>query len=248
MSKVKAKENIRILLLQIRKHEAVAAEELASFARHAGLKQSQIDILNVFKKPIFDSSVIAGYDSLWVGGASEANVLQPDKYRFIESAKALLSYCCDQSIPVFASCFGFQIAVLALSGEIIDSDGEFELGTLPISLTKHAKLDTLFADTPDQFFAVSVHKQKAITAPPQTELLAFTNTCVHAFKVKDKPFWAFQFHPEVDRTILTERLSMYRDTYTGGSEQLEAVLKTAQETPESNLLMSKFVERVLCRV
>jgi len=231
--------------MQIREHQEVAEEELKSFATYAGLKRSQIDVLNVFKTPDFDESILTGYDSLWVGGASEANVLRPDVYPFVNRAQKLLQYCCDNDIPVFASCFGFQLVVLALGGEIVDSDDEFEMGTVPITLTADAEDDILLHDTPNNFLAVSVHKQKAIKPPPQVELLAYTDMCIHAIKVKDKPFWAFQFHPEVDLSILIERLTIYRDCYTDGNDHLSSVLSTAMETPESNVLMRKFVDRVL---
>jgi GMP synthase (glutamine-hydrolysing) len=42
-----------------------------------------------------------------------------------------------------------------------------------------------------------------------------------------------------------ERLTHYRDHYTEDSAHLEQVLATAQETPESNGLMRKFVDRIL---
>ncbi|TQV73136.1 type 1 glutamine amidotransferase [Aliikangiella marina] len=242
----KARNKLKILLMQIRKDRQVAAEELTSFARHANLDDAQFDILNVFKTPYFDHSILKGYDALWVGGASEANVLYPQKYPFIESAKKLLSRCCDIDFPVFASCFGFQLAVLALGGEVVDSfDDDFEMGTIPINIAVQGKKDLLMRDIENPFLAVSVHKQKVLKLPENCELLAETNVCVHAFKVKGKPFWAFQFHPEVDRDILVERLTIYKQKYTQNDAQLDQVLAHAVETPDANALMNKFVDRVL---
>ena len=75
--------------------------------------------------------------------------------------------------------------------------------------------------------------------------LAFTDCCCHAFRVTGKPFWAFQFHPEVDRKRLVERLTVFKEQYTEGDDHLDEVLSSACETPESNALPRKFVERVL---
>jgi len=241
----KNRRDLKILLMQIREDETVAAEELSSFAYHAQLDESQFDILNVFETPCFDESILTGHDSLWVGGASEANVLHPEKYPFVDSAKKLLAVCCEIELPVFASCFGFQLVVLALGGEVIDSDGGFEMGTIPISLSPDAKKDILLHDVSDGFLAVSVHKQKALKIPTNCTLLAMTEVCIHALKVINKPFWAFQFHPEVDRNILIQRLTVYKKHYTDNDNHLEQVLSQAQETPESNGLMKKFVDRVL---
>jgi GMP synthase (glutamine-hydrolysing) len=235
----------KILLLQIRDVPRVRAEELDSFVQYSGLNAGQIDVLNVFDRPVFDHRVLIGYDSLFVGGASEASVMEPENYPFVASCTGLMQFCVAEAVPVFASCFGFQLAVVALGGELVRDRSGFEMGTPPISLAPAASTDPLFHDTPDGFHAVSVHKERAPQLPPGTELLAFTAACPHAFRVNDKPFWAFQFHPEVDRRTLVERLTIFRDQYTEGAEHLEEVLASAVETPESNGLVRKFVERIL---
>ncbi len=220
-------------------------EEYRSFANHGQLGPDQIDLLNVFKEPQFDTSIASRYDAVFIGGASEASVLEPDKYPFVENSQEFIRYCLEAEIPVFASCFGFQLAVLALGGEIISDKRNFEMGTLPISLTGNCAADPLLYDTPDPFLAVAVHQEKAVSAPAGCEVLARTDECIHAFRVSGKPFWAFQFHPEVDRETLVSRLTVFKDRYTENDEHLNRVIDTAQETPESNLLVRKFIERVL---
>jgi GMP synthase (glutamine-hydrolysing) len=105
----------------------------------------------------------------------------------------------------------------------------------------------LFKDVPDGFPAVSVHKERAISLPEKCELLAYTAACKHSFKVINKPFWAFQFHPEVDRATLVERLTIFKDQYTEGDDHLDKVLLAAVETPDANGLVRKFVDRVLLK-
>ena len=85
----------------------------------------------------------------------------------------------------------------------------------------------------------------AIRTPEGCVELAFTEACPHIFRVRGKPFWAFQFHPEVNRDILVERLTVFKEHYTDGDEHLQQVLDDARETPESNHLVTKFVDRVL---
>lgn len=239
------REQLRILLLQIRDGAQVRREEHQSFAEYCGVSASQIDILNVFDTPVFPVDMADSYDALLVGGASEANVLKPDEFPFVLQAQALIRHCAETGLPVFASCFGFQLAVLALGGEILHKDVDFEMGTLPISLTGAARQDPLYCDTPDGFQAISVHRQYARHLPDDCELLAYTDQCAHSFRLRNKPFWAFQFHPEVDRATLVERLTFYKSHYTDGDGQLDRVLSSASETPESNVLVRKFVERVL---
>lgn len=242
---MKTRDQLRILLLQIRDDQRVREEELNSFAAYSGLAVEQIDILNVFDQPKFGAEVLAGYDALYVGGASEASVLEPDTYPFIRPSQDLLLAAIAQSLPTFASCFGFQLAVCALGGQIVHTPQQFEMGTLPIRLTDLAKSDPIFRDVPDGFHAVSVHQMKAVETPPGCELLAYTDECVHSFRVKGKPFWTFQFHPEVDRATLVERLTIYKDHYTESDGHLDEVLSTAVETPKSNRLVRSFIDRVV---
>lgn len=242
---MKTREQLKILLLQIRDGEQVRREEHHSFASYCGVTPEQIEILNVFDTPDFPATTADDYDALLVGGASEADVLKPEQFRFIEGCQGLIKHCGETGKPVFASCFGFQLAILALGGEILHKDVGFEMGSIPITLADAAISDPLYHDTPDQFAAVSVHRQYAETLPQCCQLLAYTDQCVHSFKLKGKPFWAFQFHPEVDKATLIERLTFYKSYYTDGDGQLERVLNAAVETPESNVLVRKFVDRVL---
>jgi GMP synthase (glutamine-hydrolysing) len=119
------------------------------------------------------------------------------------------------------------------------------MGTLPIYLTQKSKSDPLFHDTPDGFLAVSVHQEKALVVPMGCDLIARTDECVHVFRVTNKPFWAFQFHPEVDKATLVSRLTIFKERYTEDEAHLTEVLAAARETPESNILVRKFVQRVL---
>ncbi|OZG72025.1 aminotransferase [Hahella sp. CCB-MM4] len=242
---IKNRGQLKLLLLQIRESPKVRLEELESFARYCRLNEKQIDVLNLFDTPDFDLGITSDYDALLVGGASDANVLFPEKYPFVPQAQRLLRKCIDRRQPVFASCFGYQLAVLALGGEIIHDGDVYEMGTIPISLTKEARDDPVFRSVPDGFMAVSVHKQKSLSAPPGTIPLAHTEICNHSFKVHHRPFWAFQFHPEVDKQILIERLTFYKAHYTDDDGHLERVLAAAQETPEANHLCGSFIDHVL---
>ena len=239
------RKDLKILLLQIRDNHNVRIEEHKSFANFSKLGLHQIEILNVFDTPSFKTNLLDSFDALYVGGASEASVLEPEKYPFINNCIELLGYAAEISKPTFASCFGFQLAVLAFGGVILNKDKDYEMGTVKISLTNKAKSDLVYQGIEDRFPAVSVHRQYASTIPEPLEALAFTEQCIHSFKYKNKPLWAFQFHPEVDRNTLVKRLTIFSRHYTDNAEHLKEVLDSAVETPESNILLGNFVERVL---
>jgi GMP synthase (glutamine-hydrolysing) len=240
------RSRLQILYLQIRQDSATRVEELQEFAVYSGLNASQFTILNVFDTPEFLPNCVDNYDALFVGGSSDASVLDPHRYPFVQSAKALMAYCEAMSVPVFASCFGFQLAVEALGGQVIADPEQMEMGVYPMQLSAIAQTDLLLHDVPNCFMAISGHKERALTLPPQAICLASTELCpYHAFRIVDKPFYGFQFHPELNPKDLAIRIQRYKAQYLENDAHLEQVLAALCETPESNRLISKFVDRIL---
>ena len=239
------RKDLKILLLQIRDDTNVRKEELESFAKYSELELNQFTVLNVFDVPKFNNAVLDGFDALYVGGASEANVLEPEKYNFVNDCINLINYAGEKGIPTFASCFGFQLAVLAFGGTILSKDSDYEMGSIPIRITNLAEIDPVFKGTSDNFSALSIHRQYAIELPTNLDLLAYTDQCLHSFKLRGKPLWAFQFHPEVDRSTVFKRLAIYKEAYTNSEDEFQSVLDSLVETPESHNLMLNFVNRVL---
>lgn len=232
--------------MQVREDVVTLAEERAEFVRFSGLSDAQFTTLNVFATPTFDPSIVDGYDALFVGGSSDASVLEPDTYPFVQSTEWLMHFVVEKRIPTFASCYGFQAAVVALGGTVLHDRPSMEMGTYPIILTDAARHDPLFRDMPNPFMAVSGHQLRASALPPGTTHLAGSEKCpYHAFKLDDAPFWAFQFHPEVDRTDLVARITRYQERYLDSSDVLVQIVETAEDTPYANSLLGAFVERVL---
>ena len=236
--------HLKVLLVQIRDHGSVRDEEIDSFLRYGGLKAEQLEVLNVFDTPQFSPDVADEYDVVLVGGASEASVLEPEIYFFVPNIIALLQRCIVTERPVFASCFGFQAAVLGLGGRIVREEHDFEMGTIPLELSEEAKEDPLFADVPQGFLAVSCHKESTFETPSDCIALARSPRCLHAFRVRAKPFWAFQFHPELDRDCFVQRLGVFQANYTDSESAYEEVAAQFKETPESNRLLATFIQYV----
>jgi GMP synthase (glutamine-hydrolysing) len=240
------RSKLRILYLQIRDDDATRTEELQEFVVYSGLEERQFFTLNVFDTPTFDAERASACDAVFIGGSSDASVLHPLRYPFVKDAKALLAYCVQESIPVFASCFGFQLAVEALGGRVIADPGQMEMGVYPMQLSPAAQDDLLLHDVSNGFLAISGHKERALTLPKQTVCLASTERCpYHALKVIDKPFYGFQFHPELNPQDLATRIRRYQSRYLDDDDHLRTILASLQETPDANQLIAKFVDRIL---
>ncbi|ATS18148.1 aminotransferase [Parathermosynechococcus lividus PCC 6715] len=236
----------RILLLQARGDALTQAEELAEFVEFSGLDPSQFTVLNGFECPDFAPSCIQGFDALFIGGSSDATVLKPQVYRFVPPAMALILACIEQDIPVLASCFGFQLAVQALGGEVIVDRDRMEMGTYAMYLTPEGEQDPLFQGCPNPFLAISGHQERALRLPQGAILLAYSERCpYHAFRLAGKPFYGFQFHPEVNDRDLIARITRYCDRYHLDGHALARLKDSAQPTPHANRLIQRFVEVVL---
>jgi GMP synthase (glutamine-hydrolysing) len=240
--------DIRVLLMQIRLDQETLNEELEAFAEYSGLHVEQIDTLNVFTTPSFEYTAVNEYDALFVGGSSDEGdaLIIPDKPLFAVNSMHMIRHAYEEKIPVFASCYGFQAAVVALGGELVHDVARAEKGTLEIRVTEAGKEDRLFADTPESFYAVSVHEKLAAWLPKGAVTLAESDLCPHhAFTFPDRPFYAFQFHPEVDLDELGVRLKRYQDRYLDSEISYHEIMDTAEDTSHANILLGKFMERVV---
>jgi GMP synthase (glutamine-hydrolysing) len=244
---MKQKNDLKILLMQIREDEETRLEEFMEFVQFSQLSEDQFVVLNVFETPNFSVDVVSGFDALFVGGSSDASVLDPETYTFVEPAKKLMKYCYDQNLPVLASCFGFQLAVEALGGKVILDKENMEMGTYQIEIDQaFAKNDPVFKHLPARFWAVSGHKERAETLPAGAINFASTPLCpFHAIKFENKPFYAFQFHPEIDKKDLVIRLERYMNRYLDDADEFKRIIGSTQEVPDANAIVRIFVENVL---
>lgn len=236
--------------MQIRLDEETLKEEREAFALYAGVEVSQIDTLNIFTTPDCDPAILDGYDVLFVGGSSDEGdaLITEDKPDFALLSMRILKEAYEKKMPVFASCYGFQAAVVALGGELVHDVSRAEKGTPLIYVTKEGREDVVFKDIPESFHAVSVHEKMATKLPEGAITLAETEACpYHAFKFEDRPFYAFQFHPEVDLRELTVRLKRYQARYMDSDGAFDELMKNACDTPYSNALVTNFMNRVVFR-
>jgi GMP synthase (glutamine-hydrolysing) len=238
----KERSHLRVLLVQIREDLETRQEEYSQFVARSGLSAEQIHPFDLFKTPQFDEKILDGYDALFIGGSSDASVTQPERYPFVKPLSDLLIFCRKQQFPVFASCFGFQVAVVAFGGQVIVDRERQELGTFEIELSEDARKDVLLGDLPERIWAVVGHQERAIQLPFGTTILASTPLCeYHAFRFTGSPFYAFQFHPEMAHTDLMVRLRRYKEKYIDDHEALANIEEQLQATPEANSLIRKFL-------
>lgn len=253
MTAPNANTNIRLLLIQMRKDPDMLLPERQSFVSLSGLEDEHFSTLDVFRQPDFAPQIIDRFDALIIGGLSDdpsdSVEMPPEVFPFIENLQGLMLHAIKIKKPAFLSCGGFMIASIALGGAVTLDPAFAELGVYDIQLTEAALRDPLFQDFPPRFKAVSGHQKSTVAVPAGCDLLAYTQKCpVHAFKVRQAPFYAFQFHPEIRCEELRARVELYKDKYFTNEEAYQAFIRLMADTSDANRIVGRFVEWVKTRI
>jgi GMP synthase (glutamine-hydrolysing) len=236
----------RILLLQARSPgDPVREEERRSFAGKTGLPLENIVPWDLLTGPPEISDVLA-YDALMVGGSADYYVSNRSLPRFMDQL-ALLGEVVDRGHPTFASCFGFQLLTEALGGKVIHDPASTEVGTYDLVLTEEGRADPLLGRLPPIFAAQMGRKDRVEILPSDALHLAASERNPHqAFRVRDKPVWSTQFHPELDSEANFGRFMRYQETYSGHftAYEREEAHRRFRPSPETEVLLPGFLELV----
>jgi len=245
----KTRQSLKILLVQIRKDRSMTEAERSEFILFSGLHESQFLTLDVFRNPDFTVDLLEQVDALMIGGLSDDDndqIALPDSFTpFITNLNNLMSRAIELKIPSLLSCGGFMLASMLLGAKVVVDPTQKELDVVDIYLTDEAETDKLFRDFPGNFKAVSGHIKSSIDLPESCIHLAYSTRCqVHGFRVKDAPFYAFQFHPEVTCQDLKARVVAYKDKYFESEKAYQDFINKNCDTSVANSIVRRFVEMV----
>lgn len=219
--------------------DPMAMQELRCFRETTGL--GGLQMVHAADTPL-DERLLETSRLLIFGGSGAYSVL--DTHGWVRSMLDFLVRVVDRRVPAWASCFGFQGLSLALGGDVNRDDARQELGAFPIDLAPAAADDPLFRPLPPTFHAQLGHHDHVDRLPSGVTLLA-TGRKIHnqAFKVDGAPFWATQFHPELNKATTTERWNYYRRHYADGdaAAEIDRVMLESPDTPEVQGVMRRFV-------
>ena len=94
-------------------------------------------------------------------------------------------------------CAGFHFMTNHFGGRT-EAAGKPEFGKATLIVDEE---DELFRGLPHEFVVWQSHNDEVTKVPETFQVLAHTKSCpVEAIKVRDRPFYGLQFHPEVENT------------------------------------------------
>jgi|SRR5579871_388005 len=119
----------------------------------------------------------------------------------VERQLALVRAVFAAGIPLFGSCWGLQVAVTVLDGEIVRNPRGREFGfARRIVLTASGRAHPMYQRKPTVFEAPTVHLDTIARLPPGATVLAENEYGIQALTVTRAAtrFWGVQYHPEYE--------------------------------------------------
>jgi GMP synthase-like glutamine amidotransferase len=170
---------------------------------------------------------------------SEASILEPAAW--VDEEAEVVAEGVRRGLVVLGSCWGHQLLAQALAGPgRVGRCPRPEIGWISLRLTASSALLGEAGEEPATF---SLHFDEVRDPGPDFEVLASSSMCaVQAMRLRERPVWGLQCHPEVD--IPTGRRFL-GDLVGAGFKGREALLEALVSTPRDSGLIRKIVPAFL---
>lgn len=237
---------VRYLLLQARNpDDPMRSQEVDCFARALVCARSQIRVIDLITS-VPSAADLGEVDVVLLGGSGDHSVAEGGDW--LPAALDAMRELYQNRKPTFASCWGFQAMARAMGGLVVTDRARAELGSIPIQLTAAGESDPIFGRvTANPFLAQMGHQDIVDSLPEDAVLLASSEKVLNqAFHFVDRPIYCTQFHPELNRASILERVHAYPQYVQKIAEvSMEMFEAGCRETPETDGLLRDFVAHVL---
>lgn len=233
-----------LLLLQIRApwHDAALEQEQLCFRELGGVDAEQMRCVNLVEWPHLRWEDAAAHQVLLIGGAGSHSVTH--EYAFTRPLARVVERWLEEGRPLFGSCWGHQFLVWLLGGRVVTDLAREEVGSFGIHLTAAGRGDPLFAGFPATFTAHLGHHDVVTGLPAGMVELAYSDACPNqAIRLHDLPVYGTQFHAEMSRRRMRERLKMYSAEYLPAADLDAELDRILRPSPEAETLMARFLRR-----
>lgn len=237
-------DRLRFLLLQVRNSDdPMRQHEIECFSRAMRISSEQIVVHDLLSGAP-DQAVVAKSDAFLLGGSGHYSAAGEGEW--LERALDVLRAIHAHKRPTFASCWGCQAMARAMGGRVVHDAERAELGTHHLRLTEAGKADPLMSPLGSPFPGQMGHEDRVVSLPPDATLLASTELVeVQAWRFNELPIYCTQFHPELNRQDIVDRVRAYPEYVQHISGQtLDEFCAGVQETPDAESILRRFVDMI----
>jgi len=238
-------ESLRFLLLQVRNaDDPMRQHERLAFARTLEIDVERCEVLDLLTTRPSPSQLDAS-DVVLLGGSGDYSATGEGGW--LDRSLDVLRDLVDRRQPTFASCWGFQAMARALGGTVVHDLDTAEVGTHQLYLTEAGVTDPVFSSLHHEFLAQMGHEDCVSALPEGATRLAFSHRNAHqAFRLEQAPVYCTQFHPELSREDLHQRVKAYPQYIERISGMTTDEFTAALcDTPDAAGLLQRFVETVV---
>jgi len=237
-----SKDELKILLIQLRLDETMCAQERRAVCRSGNVKPEQVTIVNGLEETISPAD-LEGHHMLIVGGTGDFSIFDDIIVR--EHLEKVLRHAKETNFPVLGSCWGAQFLAHIFGGVVETIPEKEELGSYLAWPTTYADDDPLFYDAPQGFWAQIGHHQSITKLPEGAVNLVATERCeIQAFTWLGSRIYGLQLHSDLNKDELIERVDHYRANYAPDQAAYNAFMDSLKDSPYTDNLIEKFIDRI----
>jgi GMP synthase (glutamine-hydrolysing) len=229
----------RALVVQVRRsldamrHERQCLDRLSADV-------AVLEYRNLIDEPDLTWADAQPFEVLIVGGSGECSATED--YEFSRSLSQVVQRWVQDSRPFLGSCWGHHFLARALGGKVLTEPETSEVGTFGVRLEPAGRRDPLFSMLPPSFQAQMGHHDYVAELPPGAESLAASERCPNqALRMIGKPVYSTQFHSELGRKEILERLKIYQEGYMEGTT-MEEMRSRVGPSPAVKPLIARFIK------
>ena len=219
--------------------------EVECFVRALEIDPGSLECWDLIAGPP-PTAEISRADAVLIGGSGDFSVVRGGDW--LEPALDAMRALHRDSVPTFASCWGFQALAAALGGEVVTDHSRAEIGAVELTLTEEGRSDPLFGPVGPRFPVLIGHEDVVERLPPEAVLLGSTAVVANqAFRLPGRAIYATQFHPELNRAGIVARISQYAETYLPltGAGTIEEFRASLPDVRVASSLLRRFKELML---
>ena len=223
------RSKLKFLLLEARLDQEMVEHEKDCLARSGELDPEQFVVVDIVKT-LPTLSLLDGVDAVFVGGTGDYSIAK-DHPEFIPPLEDLTRAALERGIPYMGLCYGFHLMAQAVGGKVVRDPSHGESGTFEVTLSEAGRRDPILSELPASFLAQQGHNDVVLEVPLPFVWLASSQRCHwQALKHPEKPFYGFQFHPELGREDFMLRMRKYAHEYASTPERFQEIDEQVKET------------------